>query len=270
MIAAYAPDPVCGRNHRLHAEPDRKAMNARRKQAAEPEDHLGMTDEQWAWFQAYTHGFGEQDENGVDVSLLRENLRLTPTQRLEKMLRNLAASQGDVMARPRRTLRSVVTALRRRQVRYVVIGGWAMRAHGSDYQTADLDLCYARTPDNLVALAAALAPLHPRLRGAPEELPFVLDARALRSGANFTLVTEAGAVDLLGDVAGAGPFEALWERATEMELFGVPVRVASLDDLIAMKRAAGRVKDQPHLVELERLRSLVKSDKNHKNTENTK
>lgn len=51
---------------------------------SEPEDHLGMTDEQWAWFQEYTHGYGEQDENGIDLSLIRENLKLTPTERLVK------------------------------------------------------------------------------------------------------------------------------------------------------------------------------------------
>ena len=51
----------------------------------EPEDHLGMTDEQWARFQEYTHGYGDQDENGVDLSLLRENLKLTPTQRLANL-----------------------------------------------------------------------------------------------------------------------------------------------------------------------------------------
>lgn len=55
----------------------------------EPEDRLGMTDEQWALFQEYTHGYGEQDENGVDLSLLRENLKLTPTERLEKNQRAL-------------------------------------------------------------------------------------------------------------------------------------------------------------------------------------
>lgn len=47
-------------------------------------DHLGMTEEQWAQWQAYTRGFGEQDENGVDLSLLRQNLRLTPTERPRK------------------------------------------------------------------------------------------------------------------------------------------------------------------------------------------
>lgn len=48
------------------------------------EDRLGMSEEQWAQWQAYTRGYGEQDENGVDVSLLRQNLCLTPTERLRK------------------------------------------------------------------------------------------------------------------------------------------------------------------------------------------
>jgi hypothetical protein len=53
--------------------------------AEEPEDRLGMTPEQWQRFQEATRGYGEQDENGIDLSLLRENLRLTPTQRLERL-----------------------------------------------------------------------------------------------------------------------------------------------------------------------------------------
>lgn len=55
----------------------------------EPEDRLGMTDDQWARWQAYTHGYGEQDANGIDLSCLRENLRLTPTERLRKHQRAL-------------------------------------------------------------------------------------------------------------------------------------------------------------------------------------
>lgn len=58
--------------------------------AEEPEDRLGMTEEQWQRFQEWTHGYGEQDENGIDLSLLRENLTLTPTERIEKMRRALA------------------------------------------------------------------------------------------------------------------------------------------------------------------------------------
>ncbi len=56
----------------------------------EPIDKLGMTDEQWEWFQKATRGYGDQDENGIDLSLLRENLRLTPTERLEKHWAGLA------------------------------------------------------------------------------------------------------------------------------------------------------------------------------------
>jgi predicted nucleotidyltransferase len=64
-----------------------------------------------------------------------------------------------------------------------------------------------------------------------------------------------------GNVPGVDSFQGLWERSSEKVLFGVPVRVASLEDLIAMKRAAGRAKDQPHLLELERLRSLAAEEK---------
>jgi hypothetical protein len=53
------------------------------------EDHLGMTPAQWDWFQRYTRGFGDQDENGIDLSLLRENLKLTPTERVLRLQRAL-------------------------------------------------------------------------------------------------------------------------------------------------------------------------------------
>jgi hypothetical protein len=57
----------------------------------ESDDPLGMTDAQWEWFQKYTRGYGDQDENGIYLSLLRANRKLTPTQRLEKHQRALKA-----------------------------------------------------------------------------------------------------------------------------------------------------------------------------------
>lgn len=69
---------------------------------AQPDDHLGMTDAQWAWFEAHTHGYGEQDASGVDISLLRENLKLTPLQRLHKLERELR-SLRDLAWRKTRT-----------------------------------------------------------------------------------------------------------------------------------------------------------------------
>ena len=82
-------------------------------------------------------------------------------------------------------------------VNFVVVGGYAATLHGSAYLTRDLDICYERTPENMQRLVSALRPYHPRLRGAPPELPFLFD-KTLANGMNFTLETDLGAVDLLG------------------------------------------------------------------------
>lgn len=132
-----------------------------------------------------------------------------------------------------------------------------MIAHGTDTVTQDLDLSYDRHPENLAALASALQGLNPHPRGFPDDLPFTWDVRTLRSGANFTLVTDAGPAGLLADVAGVGSFEELWERSVVIDLYGFQIRVASVEDLIAMKRAAGREKDALHVRELEWLRALL-------------
>jgi predicted nucleotidyltransferase len=191
----------------------------------------------------------------VDVSLLRENLRLTPSQRVEKMFRGQAIRPSEATTEVQPALWSLLAALERAKVRCVLIGSRAMSCYGSEFHTQDVDLCYSRDTSNFTALAEALTPFHPRLRGAMEGLLIRVDERTLRSGINFLLVTDAADVDLLGHVPGVDSFEALRNRASEMELVGVPVWVASLDDLITMKRAAGRPNDQLHLTELEELRA---------------
>ena len=142
-------------------------------------------------------------------------------------------------------------------VRFVLIGGLAMVALGSDHVTQDVDIIYARDVGNLTALVAALKPQHPRLRGAPDGLPFIFDVRTFQNTLNLTLVTDAGSLDLLGEAPGADSFNVLWERAVVVELGGVSVHVASVNDLIAMKTAAGRPKDQNHVLELRALRELT-------------
>jgi hypothetical protein len=138
-------------------------------------------------------------------------------------------------------------------VDFVVIGGIAGRLHGSTTVTNDLDVCYDRAPENLRRLASVLNEADASLRGVDEEVPFVLDARALAAGDAFTLDTDFGPIDILGTPAGSPGFEALANNATRYEVGGVEVLVASLDDLIAMKRAAGRPKD---LIEVEVLGAL--------------
>lgn len=144
------------------------------------------------------------------------------------------------------------------QVEFVIVGGVAISAHGSSYLTYDLNVAYARTRDNLKRLAAALAPYHPRPRDFPADLPFVWDEQTLRQGTNFTLTTDLGNLDLLGEVKGLGDFDRVRAQSVVLTLFGMKCRVLSLDALIIAKRAAGRTKDLLALPELEALREVLK------------
>jgi predicted nucleotidyltransferase len=150
----------------------------------------------------------------------------------------------------------LLTALCNAKVEFVVIGGMAAVVQGSAYVTADLDLCYRRQPGNIDRLAEALKSFKPRLRGISEAIPFVLDAMTLKSGTNFTLTTEVGDLDLIGEVPGLGTYEAVKAQAEEVELYGYRVWVLTLEGLISSKQAAGRPKDLRLLSELQALQAL--------------
>jgi hypothetical protein len=139
-------------------------------------------------------------------------------------------------------------------VRFVVVGGVALVLRGSSRVTLDLDLCYARDPDNLSRLASALAPFHPRLRGAPPELPFLWDARTLASGLNFTLTTDLGDLDILGEIPGIGGYAQVARASSDLRVGDARVAVMDLDGLERAKRAAGRVKDLLDLAEIAEIR----------------
>ena len=139
--------------------------------------------------------------------------------------------------------RALLERLHAHGVRFCVIGGVALIARGVQRSTQDLDIAYARDRENLGRLVAALADVHPRLRGVPADLPFVFDEVSLRHGLNFTLDTDLGPIDLLGEVAGLGGYEHVDAASSEIELGGITVLALTLDGLERAKRAAGRPKD---------------------------
>jgi hypothetical protein len=147
-----------------------------------------------------------------------------------------------------------------RQVKYVVIGGYASSILGAPIITNDIDVCYERTPENMERLAGALRELHATLRvaGVDEDRPFILDGRTLAAGDSFTFRSDAGDLDILGTPSGTGGFRDLDAGATSYDLGeGLIVRVVSLDDLIRMKEAASRPKDQAHLHVLAALKEQI-------------
>jgi hypothetical protein len=151
---------------------------------------------------------------------------------------------------PLRALR----ALTDHAVHFVVIGGVAGRLWGSPTLTNDTDVCCAADPENLQRLADALIELGTGLRGVDDDVLFPLDARALASARTFTFTTDVGALDVLTMPAGTRGYDDLHANAEPFDLGdGLVVPVCALDDLIRMKRAAGRPKDR---IELEVLAAV--------------
>jgi hypothetical protein len=125
--------------------------------------------------------------------------------------------------------------------------------------TNDVDICYARDQSNLERLAEALLELEARLRGVDDDVSFILDAKTLANGQNFTFMTKDGPLDALGMPAGVNGFDELITNVVEFDLGdGLVLPVCDLDDLIRMKRAAGRTKDR---IELEVL-AAVRDERN--------
>lgn len=142
------------------------------------------------------------------------------------------------------------------RVDFVLIGGFAAVLHGSPRITRDVDISYADDVDNLRALGRALAELHARPAGVKDDIPFVPDERTLRQVQILTLDTDLGQLDLLAEPNGGPGYVRLRAGAVEFELSGFGIRVAEIDDLLAMKAAAGRPKDLADIAELEAIRRL--------------
>ena len=119
-------------------------------------------------------------------------------------------------------------------VQFIVVGGAAGAAHGSARFTQALEVVYARNRANLERIVSALAPYSPYLRGAPPGLPFGWDVQTLQSGLNFTLTTDLGPLDLLGEITGGGKYEDLLPHTEQMEMFGVTCRFVTLVTLIQL------------------------------------
>jgi len=138
----------------------------------------------------------------------------------------------------------LLTPLVRHGVDFVLVGGMAGISHGSSYPSYDLDVAYARDRNNIARLVDALREISVQLRGAPPDLPFLLDAKTVENGSNFTFATPHGDFDILGHADGMPGYDDLKAAAPVREILGLEVRVASIDHLIAMKRAANRPKDR--------------------------
>lgn len=147
-------------------------------------------------------------------------------------------------------LKRLLQLLVENHVNFVVVGGLAAIAHGAQYQTQDLDICHERSRSNYKKLSAVLQPLHAKLVDMPADLKAPFDEGSLAQGTNFTLMTDEGRLDLLGELSGVGGYRELLPTASQIEVAGTVCHVASLEQIIRSKEAANRPKDRLVLPEL--------------------
>jgi predicted nucleotidyltransferase len=153
-------------------------------------------------------------------------------------------------------LEQIAGLLAQHGVEFIVIGGQAEVLFGGSRVTFDVDLCYRRTGENVRRLAAALAELHPTLRGAPADLPFRADAQTLAMGNNFTFDTAMGPLDLLGFVEPIGGYEELLPSTEVCDVGGLALRVIGLETLLAVKQHIRRAKDAESIAQLIAIKRL--------------
>jgi hypothetical protein len=153
----------------------------------------------------------------------------------------------------------LLKTLRRHRVKFVLIGALAARMHGFPRLTADADITPSDDKANLDRLAAALKDLGAKVytESVPAGLSFDCSAAALGRAKMWNLVTKAGRLDIAFTPAGTDGYQDLTKDAEKFEAFGVSFLVASLDDIIRSKEAAGRPKDADDVLILRALKRIV-------------
>jgi predicted nucleotidyltransferase len=148
----------------------------------------------------------------------------------------------------------ILSRLSEAEVEFVVIGGLALGARGVVRGTKDVDIVVAPNVENLKRVATVAVAVRGHVQTGESFLssPPSIAAR-LATGERVAIETELGQLDIVQGLDGVPTYEELRARATETDVLGVPVAVCSVDDLKAMKRAAGRTRDLADLEDLEAL-----------------
>lgn len=170
-----------------------------------------------------------------------------------------AGAEGSSLRPPPLHAEALLRVLAEHQVEFVIIGGFALAAHGAIRGTKDIDIVPDPSPENIGRLARALRAMKAEVMLAedfdPSELGLAPDEDGLSLGGNWVLRTSLGRLDVMQEVAGVEGYGALRAAAVEREVPGAGAFwFCGLDDLIAMKVAAGRPQDEVDITSLQRAR----------------
>jgi predicted nucleotidyltransferase len=151
-------------------------------------------------------------------------------------------------------LRLLLERLRKAEVDFILVGGLAVNAWGYLRATRDVDLVPDPAPENLERLDTLLVELGGKVEVGERLLESSAIKTFLRTGDRTLVLTDLGRIDVLQGLPQVPAFANLDERASEVVVDGLMVKVCSLDDLLAMKRASNRPRDREDLEALEAAR----------------
>jgi hypothetical protein len=141
--------------------------------------------------------------------------------------------------------RELFRVLDEHSVEYIVVGGFAVYAHGFLRGTVDLDIVPRPDLANLSRLGEALVSVGARVYKTSASVN-VADPHVFRRAGLVPLMTDHGRLDILNVASTSGlssDYSALRERALELRVGDIALAVVGLDDLIRMKKAVGREQD---------------------------
>jgi len=151
--------------------------------------------------------------------------------------------------------KDMLRALSGHDVKFMLVGGYAFSAHGHPRGTLDIDFFIEATPENAGALHRALTEF-----GAPLASLGVSASDFTRENFIYQIGVPPRRIDIINKIDGV-EFSDAYPRSVETELDGIKLRVISLEDLLANKKAAGRPKD---LVDVATIEHMMAQNKKHR------
>ncbi len=143
--------------------------------------------------------------------------------------------------------RDILHALSDEKVRFILVGAYALAAHGYPRATMDIDIWVMPSPDNAEAVLRAL-----RSFGSPLHNLTKKDLEV--DGTIFQIGIAPRRIDIITEATGL-KFEQAYKNSVLVNIDGIDVHIPSIDDLIINKKATGRTKDLADAEALELLKT---------------
>ena len=163
---------------------------------------------------------------------------------------------------PLRRFTSILQALTKGKVDFIVVGGIAAVLDGAPMNTFDVDVVHSRAAENVARLLAVLESLDAVFRIQPDRR-LRPNASHLAGPGHLNLITRFGPLDVLGTIGRDLSYEHLLPHTVEMDIGGALIRVLNLETLIAIKEELNREKDRAVLPILRRTLAEKKAHSSH-------